>query len=240
MQSQSLYLGQRTFLKALLKDMEDLELKHDTFYNSYKQTIKAQFVLMLYTTIESVVMQSIQDIFDIIKIEKRHFYDLNNHIRQVYFKAKISNKERNFNQILKDEKFLSLLEVMRKIDSIVEIKTKEDFKQENPFKAGSLDFKHIKKYIFDTLGINDNITQSLNKWNNILKCDIVSCIKEDIKDSRNSLAHGEISFNEFGRGKSIKDLRKYYISTSIFLCYYIKSIQLYIEEQQYLKDKINC
>lgn len=238
MQSRDLYLEQRRFLKALLKDMEDLEQKHDTFYNSYKQTIKAQFVLMLYTTIESVVMQSIQDIFDIIKIEKRHFYDLNNHIRQVYFKAKISNKERNFNQILKDEKFLSLFEAIRKTDSIVEIEAKKNFKQENPFKAGSLDYKNIKKYIFDALGINDNITQSLNKWNSILKCDIASCIKEDIKDSRNSLAHGEISFNDFGKGKSIKDLRKYYISASIFLCYYIKSIQLYIKKQQYLKNII--
>lgn len=236
MQSKDLYFEQRKFLKALLKDMEKLEQKHDSFYSDYQQILKSQFVLMLYTTIESVVMQSIQDIFDIIKQEKRHFYDLTNNIKQIYFKAKINNKERNFNQIVKDGRFLSLLDEFKETNSIVEIIIKQDFEQENPFKAGSLDCKNIKEYIFGALEIEDNITTNLKKWNHILKQDIASCIQNDIKVSRNALAHGEISFNNFGKDKSIKDLKKYYISVNIFLFYYIKSIQLYVSEKKYVLE----
>lgn len=50
MQAKELYLEQKSFLKGLLRDMNRLEQENNKFYADYSQTLKSQFVLMLYTT----------------------------------------------------------------------------------------------------------------------------------------------------------------------------------------------
>ncbi len=146
MQAKELYLEQKSFLKGLLRDMNRLEQENNKFYADYSQTLKSQFVLMLYTTLESIVMQSIQDIFDVIKQEKRSFYELNNAFKKIYFKAKIIDKARHFNEIVSDKNFLKIIDIIAHKQTI-EITPKEDFKNENPFKASSLDMKNIKENI---------------------------------------------------------------------------------------------
>lgn len=215
MQAKELYLEQKSFLKGLLRDMNRLEQ---------------------YTTLESIVMQSIQDIFDVIKQEKRSFYELNNALKKIYFKAKIIDKARHFNEIVSDKNFLKIIDIIAHKQTI-EITPKEDFKNENPFKASSLDMKNIKENIFKNFNIDESkLTNIVEKWNAKLKMSISESIRE-IKKARNQLAHGEISFQDFGKNRSIQDLKKYYVAISIFLFHYLQNIKQYILQQSYLESK---
>ncbi len=178
MQAKELYLEQKSFLKGLLRDMNRLEQENNKFYADYSQTLKSQFVLMLYTTLESIVMQSIQDIFDVIKQEKRSFYELNNALKKIYFKAKIIDKARHFNEIVSDKNFLKIIDIIAHKQTI-EITPKEDFKNENPFKASSLDMKNIKENIFKNFNIDESkLTNIVEKWNAKLKMSISESIRE--------------------------------------------------------------
>lgn len=235
MQSKKLYLEQKLFLRDLLKDMDRLEQKNDEFYSKYSKILKAQFILMLYTTLESVVIQSIQDIFDKITEEKTHFYSLNKHFQKLYIKAKIKNKERDFNQVLGDEDFLTLLCKLNNKKNIASIECKKDFEGENPFKAGSLNIKIINKEILKKIGI-DCDESKIDQYCRKLKCNI-RCKISNISDNRNKLAHGEISFQDCGRNISIKDLRESYISLFSYLSYYLKIIANYIQSRSYLNNE---
>lgn len=234
MQAKELYLEQKSFLKGLLRDMNRLEQENNKFYIDYSQTLKAQYVFMLYTALESVVIQSIQDIFDTITLEGRKFYELNDALKRIYFKAKITNKTRHFNEIVSDENFLKIIDTIVHKQTI-EITPKEDFKNENPFKASSLDMKNIKENIFKNFNIDESkLTNIVEKWNIKLKMSISELLRE-IKKARNQLAHGEMSFQDFGKNKTIQDLKKYYTAISVFLFYYLQSIEQYIAKQSYLE-----
>lgn len=235
MQSKKLYLEQKRFLRDLLKDMDRLEQKNDEFYSKYSKILKAQFILMLYTTLESVVIQSIQDIFDKITEEKTHFYSLNKHFQKLYIKAKIKNKERDFNQVLGDEGFLTLLCELNNKKNIASVECKKDFEGENPFKAGSLNIKVINKEILKKIGIDcdeSKIEEHRKKSGRDIKGKV-----SRISNDRNKLAHGEISFQDCGKNISIKDLRESYISLFSYLSYYLKIIANYIQSRSYLNNE---
>ncbi|WP_395148611.1 MAE_28990/MAE_18760 family HEPN-like nuclease [uncultured Helicobacter sp.] len=220
----------KSFLRDLLQDMVVMDKdNNNAFYNKYKQSIKSKFVIMLYTMLESVVMQSLQDIFDHIKQSNIKFYDLTDNMKKIYFKAKIKNKERHFNTIISD----SLIEVIKHLNkSAVEINLKNNFNNENPFNAGSLDYKNIKEKILKVLGLQDSIDDSIDKFSKRFKINI----KEEIQNNaqvRNKLAHGEASFQDFGKSITIYDLQKRYASIVIYLYKYLKSIEMYINTQGY-------
>lgn len=231
MESQEIYTQQKEFLKDFLKDIEKMDIgENNVFYNNYKQIIKSQFIIMLYTLLESVVMQGLQDIFDHIKQTKTCFYDLKDEVKKIYVKAKIKNKERHFNQILGED----LIELIKKLYEIkkVDIDLKKDFTNENPFNAGALNYQNIDKYIIKNFVLNDI---DVSEYNKIFRIKIQETIKENT-ENRNKLAHGEISFQDFGKDITIKELRIRYISVIIYLYKYLKSIKNYINNQGY-KDE---
>lgn len=230
MESWKIYKEQKSFLKDLLKDMEVMDKENNNnFYNKYAQSIKSKFVIMLYTMLESVIMQSLQDIFDHIKQNKIHFHDLHDNMKKIYFKAKIKNKERHFNAILAD----NLIEVIEQLNNgIVEIKLKKDFNNENPFNSGSLNYKNIKDNILAMLISSDDIDGNINKFNKCFKINIQETIGINTED-RNKLAHGEKSFQDFGSNITVSILKKRYISIVIFLRKYLRSIEYYIINKGY-------
>ncbi len=144
MESWTIYKEQKSFLKDLLKDMEVMDKENNNnFYNKYAQSIKSKFVIMLYTMLESVIVQSLQDIFDHIKQNKISFYDLHDNMKKIYLQAKIKNKERHFNAIIAND----LIEVIKQLgNEMVEINLKNDFNNENPFSAGSVSYTHLRAH----------------------------------------------------------------------------------------------
>ncbi|EAI6632448.1 hypothetical protein KQS24_000395 [Campylobacter jejuni] len=230
MESWTIYKEQKSFLKDLLRDMETMDKgNNNSFYNKYAQSMKSKFVIMLYTMLESVIMQSLQDIFDHIKQNKISFYDLHDNMKKIYFQAKIKNKERHFNAIVAD----NLIEVIEQLNNgVVEINLKKDFNSENPFNAGSLNYKNVKDNILAILMSSDSIDSNINKFNKYFKINIQEVIGVNTKD-RNKLAHGEKSFQDFGSNITVDDLKKRYISIIIFLHKYLKNIEYHIINKGY-------
>lgn len=227
MESQEIYTQQKEFLKDFLKDIEKMDIEeNNVFYNNYKQIIKSQFIIMLYTFLESVIMQSLQDIFDDIKQTKICFHNLKDEVKKIYIKAKIKNKERHFNQIVAED----LIEVIKKLSGgKVDIDLKKDFTNENPFNAGALNYQNIDNYIIKNFVLK-NI--DIDGYNKIFKIGIQEKIKENT-ENRNKLAHGEISFQDFGKNITIKELRIRYLSIVIYLYRYLKSVENYINNKGY-------
>ncbi len=227
MESWTIYKEQKSFLKDLLKDMEVMDKENNNnFYNKYAQSIKSKFVIMLYTMLESVIVQSLQDIFDHIKQNKISFYDLHDNMKKIYLQAKIKNKERHFNAIIAND----LIEVIKQLgNEMVEINLKNDFNNENPFSAGSINCKNIKSNILNKIILSDI---DVNKFNRLCEINIQLTIKINTED-RNKLAHGEISFQDFGKDITIKGLKERYLSIVIYLHKYLQNIKKYIANQGY-------
>lgn len=226
MQSKNYYDDYRSFFKKMLYELQEAEIQStDSFYNNFKQVIKSQFILMLYTTIESVVMTGIQDIFDDISTKKYNFYNLRDEVKKIYLKFNIKNKERHINNII-DRDMIEILDKIEK-EEIVNISLLTNLNNENPFSAGSLDCKSIRENILEKFGIDTIDENTFKKCHNTLQ-NIVQ-----IKDYRNKLAHGEETFENIGRNITIDTLKEYFLSWSMFLRKYVKNIQKYITNEEY-------
>lgn len=56
-----------------------------------------------------------------------------------------------------------------------------------------------------------------------------------IKDYRNQLAHGEVSFHKLTKDMTVKEMKTMVLKTKMFLFYIIKRYETFILEKQYLK-----
>ncbi|GMB96759.1 MAE_28990/MAE_18760 family HEPN-like nuclease [Helicobacter sp. NHP22-001] len=230
------WVKQSVFLKDFLRGLslrdssqELVGLKSsDRFYSKYRSTLHAQFILMLYTTLESVVIQSVQDVFDVIKDQRICFERLNKEIQKIYIKIKCpidDNKSR-------EEVFLSILGMLKK-EKIVDVQCQKPFKRGNPFKRGSLHVKHINDHILEKIGINRFVFEIYHKN---LRCNIVEKISE-ISETCNKLAHGAESFQEYGSRLGIQDLRQYFCALCYYMHAYLRCIAKYIQQKGYLKNE---
>lgn len=225
----------------MLGDMEKLDqsIETNTFFSKYSQTIKSQYRIMLYTMLESVYMQGFQDIFDSMIEDKIHFFKTNKQMQCFYIKAKTKNKERHFNQIVGDQKFIDVLNQFRDDEHILSIDLKNDFQKENPLKAGSLDCQDIVKRL-DKLGIATK--KELEDEISSLSRRFCLSVGEEIKqntEARNILAHGEKTFYEYGKDITTKDLKRAYLATCLFLLIYLIKIKKYMSSKGYVKNDAN-
>lgn len=235
MQSMVIYRQYKIELKKMLCSLENEDnIGTNQFYNDFKYIIKSQFMLMLYTTLESIVMTSIQDIFDDIYQKQYNFYHLTDKLKQIYLKFNVKHKERHFNQIISDNNFINIFDRIKRNEIVnIDLFNNEDNNQnnENPFSSGSLDYKNINECILKKFGINIDKNE-FNRYSKKTRGDILKNI-ENMKNYRNQLAHGEKTFDEIGRNITIKDLKEYFLSWIILLRKYLKSIQSYIDKQEY-------
>ena len=232
MQSMDYYCQYKNDLKNMLSSLEYEDSKdNNQFYKKFSQIIKSQFILMLYTTLESIVMTSIQDIFDDINQKQYNFYHLTNKLKQIYIKFNVKHKERHFNEIIYNNDFMDIFNRIERKETVnIELFNEEN--KENPFSAGSLDYSSIYENILKKFDITID-REKFNKYSNRIKRNILKDI-ENIKNYRNQLAHGEKTFEEIGKTITISDLKKYFCSWIIFLREYLKSIQSYINKQGYM------
>lgn len=175
---------------------------------------------MLYNCVESTVVNCLgaiikaleddgckyADLIDIIQIASLAAYDYN--LREC------DSKDRR-NKLLKDQADFStgLTVVHLDIKSLVGSSSQGVF-------AGSLDAREIRK-IFARLGLD---------------LSALSCVEmQQIKNCRNKLAHGECSFQDYGRNLSIQYLQVCKDNTLTFLDGLIYKVKDYLNNKQYRK-----
>lgn len=190
-----------------------IEITYQTMIN----ILKSNFSLMLYNFIEYTVTSLIESIYDEIKQKHLSYMDVNNSIRTLWRKTMLktmNDPSSNFNTLINKNK--EIVEKILKRDTLL-INIKKSFP------AGNLNGEVIKT-IWEEHGIDFPV--------DFYRPDILRMIKE----RRNSLAHGTISFVDAVRDSSIKDMLDITEYVIRFLGKLIENIGEYIINEKY-KEK---
>lgn len=185
-------------------------------YQSLINILKSNVSLMIYNIIEYTVANLIDSIYDEIRMNRLSYVDVNESIQGLWRKnilKSTSDPNANFNTFLKKNEEI--------ITTILRNTTLE-MNSRNTLPSGNLDGVSIKR-TFESHGIQLQ-TRSRNYRPDIL---------EGIKENRNNLAHGSVSFVDAVRSDSISDIRKNETFVVAFLEELIDTVTTYIDEKRY-------
>lgn len=185
-------------------------------YQSLINILKSNISLMIYSIIEYTVTNLIDTIYDEIRLNNLSYTDVNQSIKELWRKTilkAINDPNANFNTFLrKNEEIISMILNHHTLNMY----------SRNTLPAGNLDGNSIKE-IFAYHGIQIK-TNSSNYRPDIL---------QEIKENRNNLSHGSISFIEAVREDSLIDIRQKKIFVITFLDELIDTVSFYITNQKY-------
>lgn len=221
------FLELMVFLEKKENDREDGMSKFDEFFYSQEggiqltyqaliNILKSNVSLMIYNIIEYTVANLVDSIYDEIRINNLSYVDVNESIKGLWRKTILksaNDPNANFSTFLRKNE-----EIIGKILDHVAL----DMYSKNTLPGGNLDGNSIKE-TFESHGIHF-ATNSHNYRPDIL---------EGIKENRNNLAHGSVSFVEATREESISDIKRNETVVIAFLDELIETVSEYITEQKY-------
>ncbi|RHK38231.1 hypothetical protein DW068_09875 [Anaerobutyricum hallii] len=185
-------------------------------YQALINILKSNVSLMIYNIIEYTVTNLIDSIYDEIRVNHLSYIDVNESIRNLWRQTilkSVNDPNANFSTFLRKNE-----EIISKILNNNEL----NMEARNTLPGGNLDGNSIKE-TFESHGIRVR-TNSRN-----FRPDILIGIKEN----RNNLAHGSVSFVEAMRADSISDIIANETLVVGFLEELIEIVSTYIEEQKY-------
>ena len=189
----------------------------DLTYQQLINIFKSNLSLMLYNIIEYTVANLIDSIYDEIRIQKLSYIDVNESIKQLWKRTilkAVNDPSANFKTFLKKNDEI--------IDYIIERRTLS-LNSRDSLPAGNLDGYKIKE-TFDNHGVQ------VSSRSQYFRPDVF----ENIKQKRNDLAHGTVSFVEAVHNDSLADLES---KTNIifgFLDELMETVKKYIETREYM------
>ena len=221
------FLELMEFLESKENDREDGISKFSRFfypqeggihltYQALINILKSNVSLMIYNIIEYTVSNLIDSIYDEIRMNHLSYVDVNESIKALWRKTilkSVNDPNANFSTFLRKNEEI--------IASILN-HSALDMYSRNTLPGGNLVGVSIKE-TFELHGIQVK-TSSQNYRPDIL---------EGIKENRNNLAHGSVSFVEAVREDSISDIKRNETIVAAFLDELIVTVSAYIEEQKY-------
>lgn len=186
------------------------------FDSEFIKVLKANALLMIYNLVESTVMGGILEIYDKLKQEGLTYCSVRQEIKDIWFSYK-------FKQVYDQQAHYKsykgkALEIVNSIltGEVIELDRKAtDI-------SGNLDAQQIRNVCTDH-GIRFH-TDAASKGGIVL---------ETVKDRRNDLAHGTLSFAECGRDYSIEELSEIKYQTVLFLNGLLDGMKQYYDGKQY-------
>lgn len=191
-------------------------------YQELINILKANVSLMIYNIVEFTVSGLIDCIYDEIKMQSLSYVDVSESIRKMWRKVVLKatkDPKANFDTFVRKNEEI--------IDHILS-KQPLNICAKDCLPAGNLDGISIKK-TFEMHGIRIK-TGSENFRPDIL---------ENIKEKRNNLAHGSVSFVEAVRNNGIKDINKNARFVCLFLEELIDTVDEFIKSKQYIYREEN-
>ena len=199
-------------IELYYKHLEELEKQVN--YSQLPKILKANLFLMLYNIIESIVTKSLELIHDKINSEKVKYKDCIDEIKALWIEFEHSKFE--------ETKSLNIIKKLTKIDDeILYIEYEEYSKKKRSNISGNLDARKIRE-------ISNVYLLEHNQ-------EIIGKKLVEIKNTRNRLAHGEISFSELGGNYTSRQMFEYYRECKEYLKEYISNVETYIREKKYKK-----
>lgn len=206
------------FLDNFEKNDIQEPISNDIIYNKdIEKIIRANSLLMLYNLVESTLVTGIEEVYGALREKNITYNQVRKEIKDIWFNYRFTNaydKKAHFDTYKKTaEKIITSimcnepLELDRKATGI----------------TGNLDADSIRD-VCKKHGIQ---FKSLEECHGGLKL-------TQVKEQRNQLAHGMLSFVECGRDFTVKDLHEIKSEVENFLWGFIKAIELYYDNEEYL------
>lgn len=203
-------------LKAL--DIENINCSSTKPYcnDEFIKILKANTLIMIYNLVESTVMGGILEIYDKLKQDGLTYSGVRKEIKDIWFSYKfrqVYDQQAHFNSYKG-----KALEIVNSIltGEVIELDRKATAI------SGNLDAQQIRN-VCNEHGIVFQI-EAASRGGIVL---------ETVKDRRNDLAHGTLSFAECGRDYSIEDLSDIKSETVLFLKGLLQGMKQYYDEKQY-------
>ncbi|GMM14865.1 hypothetical protein LABF186_19840 [Lactobacillus amylovorus subsp. animalium] len=195
----------------LRKQLNNLEKKH--YASDIIPILRSNAFMMMYNLIEDTIRSLITQVYRQINMEDLTYEDLNQNyqklIRQYRFKGSSGDK-------IKRESAELIDDILNKQKVNLDIKSFS--------LSGNADYKNIER-IFEKHSMKIKFAEkNYNKYHTELY---------KIKNTRNSLAHGNTSFIDGTRGISIEDTEKYAEDIVKFLRYMIRKTDKLIKKRGY-------
>ncbi|CAI2402123.1 MULTISPECIES: MAE_28990/MAE_18760 family HEPN-like nuclease [Serratia] len=206
--------------------------------------LKASTMLALYNIVESTISNLLDYIHDSLCSKNLSFDDINNDIQNLYityhykFKSKKKDDIHQFAGLINDT--IKLI-TGKKIFNLKYKKMSEHYS----IYSGNLDTKKIRT-TFGKYGMHlpylkysdGRVLKSNSEEINAFQNDnneksIVGYSLNTIMKVRNKLAHGDLSFEEYGRSLVTDDLEKYYKDALFFLRMVILKVNYFISKEKY-------
>lgn len=204
-------------IKQLYDTKDKFNEGYDFHSEDFLKMLKANALLMVYNLVEASIMGGILEIYDQMKTSGHSYNDVRKEIRDIWFSYKFNqvyDKSADYNSYR--EKALEIINAI--IGShIIELNRKAaDIN-------GNLDSQKIRQICKDH-GIVYSVDASCKG----------GVVLDDVKEKRNYLAHGTISFVECGRDYSIEELISIKEQTVTFLNGILGGMKNYYDEKRYL------
>lgn len=203
-----------------IKELDNIKVndvsKNKYFNKEFIKILKANTLIMIYNLVESTVMGSIQEVYDKLKSEDITYAIARKEIKDIWFSYKFNqvyDQLAHFNSY--KEKALEI------VNSILLGETIELDKKATSI-SGNIDAQKIRNLCSEH-GITFKVDKSCHG----------GMVLETVKNKRNELAHGTLSFAECGRDYTIGELESIKSETITFLSGFLNGIKKYYDEKGY-------
>ena len=212
-----LYFEFIDFLDNIEKTENMRKSNHILYNKDVEKIIRANSLLMLYNLVESTLVTGIEEVYSALKENNITYSQVRREIREIWFNYRFSNaydRKAHYDTYKKTaEKIIT--SIMLNEPLILDRKATGI--------SGNLDATSIRD-VCKKHGIQFNTPGNCHGGEKLTQ----------VKDQRNQLAHGTLSFVECGRDFTGEDLHVIKEEVENFLSGFIDSIESYYDNEEYL------
>ncbi|MGF2085613.1 MAE_28990/MAE_18760 family HEPN-like nuclease [Lactococcus lactis] len=192
-------------------------LEHDEFDSLFK-SLKSNLVIMLYNLVEATVRVSMNNYYDNFNNKENNYFLSAEKIKKIWIKYSSQSFKENFIQ----------QQVFEMIETAInnEIAISLDFSKFHL--SGNADVSEIKEILKE---------HGIEYEESVFK--VFGGSLKSVKDMRNSLAHGNISFEDNGKNLTINDVLRYKEQTYQCLEYFMQIVENFIDNAKDTKLRKN-
>lgn len=215
-----LYYQLIDFLDNIEKEDGEKSIDDILFNKDIEKIVRANALLMLYNLVESTLVNGIEEVYSVFRQDGITYSQVRHEIKEVWFNYRFSNaydKKAHFDTYKKTAETIITsimlnepLELDRKATGI----------------SGNLDADSIRD-VCKKHGIQFKSPEECHGGVKLGK----------VKEQRNQLAHGTLSFVECGRDFTVIDLHEIKIEVEKFLSGFIDAIESYYDNKEYLSHE---
>lgn len=174
------------------------------------KVMKANCFLLFYNLVESSIKQSLIYCYDTITSKGKQFHEFKDEIKAIWIKQGHQNFKEKSSQTI-----LSLINELN--NNIVNITFTESEI------SGNLDGLKIRSFA-EAIGFSSNVHYTTNNGVKL----------NEVKNKRNNLAHGDISFAECGRRYTYEDLELIKKQVVSYLRQILRNIETFLTNENYI------